>query len=158
MLIRIIRNYSLHQPKGILHILHMLHMKRSFAFLFAMSLCSAVAIAGLVTVQDATFDDADWTTVKVTDTSANVPGDSITGNGTFAYSGIQATTGGNPGSYRRVENELTSDVSFLIAAGHIFQSGTYNPSIQGAVTSVSFSFDAIGISGPVAEHEIRCPH
>ena len=88
-----------------------------------------------VTFTDSTFNDLDWTDLKVADST---PGQ----NGT--YSAQQVTAGGNPGAYRGFTHNWTGPGAIYV--GHIKSGAEYDPSVQGAIQSVSFSIDAAWFS------------
>jgi hypothetical protein len=98
------------------------------AFLFLSHTFLSHTAAASVIISDSTFDDANWTAVLVDDRTIGSIG-SFTGN--------QVAGGGNPSSYREFSMSGSGGPLF---AEHLF-SADYNPSIQGAITSFSFSFD-----------------
>lgn len=97
--------------------------------------CLAASVAGgaqaeQVTFSDGTFADAGWTNTIL----RRDPG--------ITYSNTQATSGGNPGAYRRFSG-LYSGTSFpaLLDEAHLKNGAVHNPATQGAIVSVGWSFD-----------------
>ena len=105
----------------------------------ALLLFATIASADTVTISDSSFANTDWTTVELRD---ETPNDS------FVFSGTQVITGGNPGSYRQVINELNTSTASGITAGHLFLGGGFDPGSSGAIASIDVSFDGIGVQGP----------
>lgn len=91
--------------------------------------------AAVVTFQDASFNPANWTSAKYSDTT---PGQ------TAVFSTTTLPTGGNPGSYRQVLHSFREGAlrvsHFRDVGGNPFK---WNPSTQGAFTSIDFSFDLV---------------
>ena len=90
------------------------------------------------TFSDGTFRDEDWTAEK------------ISGPGTTVFSVRQSPSGGNPGAYRRVTHRFRDSGEQVptrqeILVGHLKQVAVYDPSIQGAITSISYSYDLINL-------------
>ena len=100
---------------------------------------SALTSHAAVTFSDSTFPNADWTAVKILDTTA-------TQNATISIS--QKSSGGNPGFYQQDVLHWTSSggTSEGLRGGSLFDSSVYNPSVSGMITSISYSFDRIFIS------------
>lgn len=76
---------------------------------------------------DGTFADADWDSVEIGDTACG------------SFTAAQVTSGGNPDAFRRVTH------SFCLGSldvGHLRVAAVYDPPTQGAVSTVSFAFDA----------------
>jgi hypothetical protein len=108
-----------------------------------MSLCSKpIAIAGtlilavaarpacaLPIVSDGTMADADW--------SASIIFEDAVGTPTFSAG--QVAAGGNPGSYRSVTHNWTGTGNIVV--GHVRSGASYDPSAQGAISSIDISFD-----------------
>jgi hypothetical protein len=78
---------------------------------------------------DGTFNNSDWLATEVVDT--------VTGGGTFTAS--QVATGGNPGSYRAFSFSGNAPGDYMV--GHLRIGATYNPSQQGAIAQINYSFD-----------------
>jgi hypothetical protein len=95
-------------------------------------------LAGSVTFSDGTFNNDDWYT-EIVKYSGPMP----------SYSAYQATSGGNPGAYRNVQQHFGGDGDIWL--GHWFDGATYNPSTQGAITTIDSSFDIILFNGGASE-------
>jgi hypothetical protein len=109
-------------------------LTRFFVVLSVAALGSAaISRAATITFSDDTFDDASWTATGI-------------GPGLLSFTAGQVPTGGNPGSFR--QNTLTFNFGFVyvVNLGSAFD---YDPSLQGAIFSVSASYDVILI-GPYA--------
>ena len=101
---------------------------RSSFLLLTLAIASAVN-ADTVTFSDGTFNSGDW--------SLNV-----LGNGTATAT--QMTSGGNPGAFRQV----TDNVDGIAMGAFQFKNGAvYNPSTQGAILSLDYSEDGIILAG-----------
>jgi hypothetical protein len=99
------------------------------------------AAAAVVTIQDGTFANADWTTtVEILNAGGSV-------------SAFQVASGGNPGVFRRIENTLNSaigtGVSNTVYGFHRFAGGTYDPTVGGPILSINYAEDSQRISGGV---------
>jgi opacity protein-like surface antigen len=115
------------------------HFPFLFAALLLVSIVSAAPAASAATFSDATFNNADWTvTVEVLNLGGSV-------------NGSQVTTGGNPGAFRRINNVLNSAAgqpfSNSVFGFHARAGATWNPGIQGAITSLAYEEDAYRYSG-----------
>jgi hypothetical protein len=90
-------------------------------------------------VQDGTFQDVDWSSSILLDTT---PG----ANASFART--QVLTGGNPGAYQRTTLTwmATGGTSQGVFVAQHRNGATYSPSSGGAITSINFSFDDILLS------------
>lgn len=111
---------------------------RSLVFIALPLATMAVASSALGATQTFTDDelfDADWDVVELVDQTFD---DGAT------FSGLRVTVGGNPGAFRGVSNTWSHDGvgSVSVVAGHMRQQADYDPSIDGAITTVSFAFDA----------------
>jgi len=83
-----------------------------------------------VIISDDSFDELKWTSLKLLDDQ---------GNGSFeAY---QSYINGNPGEFRGITHDW--DGPGNIVTTHLYDDAEYNPSIQGAIISINFSFDII---------------
>lgn len=93
-----------------------------------------------VELSDSTFNTTDWTSFSLS-----------TPSGPASLSISQVTTGGNPGSFMDVTVGApageTGDVSYYINAGLTSSALVYDPSTQGTITSLSFSFSLEEQSG-----------
>jgi len=101
------------------------------SFLLAMFVSPALAI----TITDGTFNNSDWSTTKVADTTPN----------NDASSNNYQASGGLPGEYRVTEHywQVSGPNSVTIAFAHIYNPFSYDLATQGTLESVSYSFDAI---------------
>ena len=81
---------------------------------------------------DGTFNNADWTNTKILDTAGNA-----------SFAAFQVASGGNPGSFQETNQSLNQG---WIGAGHLNSAFLYNPSVQGAITSIDFRYDLIEFS------------
>jgi hypothetical protein len=83
---------------------------------------------------DGTMSSVNWSTTKIGDSEGNA-----------SFSATQVLSGGNPGSYWHVSHSYgprATTSSATISLAHLNSSFTWNPSIQGALNSVSFGFSA----------------
>lgn len=82
-----------------------------------------------------------------------VYGDGVFAPGTYAlteqhtgaitsYAGTQQLSGGNPAEWRRIDHVSFSNI---ILTYHMRNGATYDPSLNGAIASVNFSMDVMGI-------------
>ena len=100
-----------------------------------------VALAAAVSVparadeefSDGTFNDSDWNSTKVVDSTS----------GTATFSASQVASGGNPGTLRRVTHNFEFDYAeegaFVVV--HLHQGAIHDPRTQGAITSIDYSYD-----------------
>ena len=102
-----------------------------FGVLVLLCLGPATASWGIaVTFSDGTFDNSNWSIDLVT----VGPGGSITGT--------QVNSGGNPGDYRYVLLNLVPSGGISVVFGfHKPIGATFNPSVSGSITSISYSLD-----------------
>jgi hypothetical protein len=89
-----------------------------------MTVGAAKAYADTLVFSDGTFPDANWTLVD---------------NFGAGFVG-QVTTGGNPGSYRQTTLFVGQNVP---RAGSLNTTFIYNPSVQGALTGITYNLDLI---------------
>jgi hypothetical protein len=109
--------------------------RTTFAFALGPVLLFGVALqpARADTIfSDGTFNNADWNNTKILDTAGNA-----------SFSAVQVASGGNPGSFQQTIHSLNEG---LMGAGHLNSNFAYNPSVQGAITSVDFRYDLIEFS------------
>jgi len=101
---------------------------RSLLIRAAILLCAAaLSVKAGVIFFDGTFNDGVWSDQEILDP----------GNNAF-FSAFQVAVGGNPGAFREVNHTLsTSD----IGVSHLNPAFTYDPSTQGAITSIDVSYD-----------------
>jgi hypothetical protein len=89
-----------------------------------------------VVFEDSDFPMSNWTVVTATTVpSPNGP--------THAES--QATTGGNPGACRLVDNQMTAGTSSLEIV-HAFTAAVYDPASQGAIYTIDLAADCSVVS------------
>lgn len=99
------------------------------AGLIAASACAAQA----QTYFDGVFNDPDWTLTTIT--NAGGAGSSV--------QAFQMPFGGNGGTYRIIRNNLSvSAIDSRVFGVHMNVNAFYNPSTQGAVTSINYSEDS----------------
>ncbi len=91
--------------------------------------------AGIIIVTDEDFDDSDWASTKILDTTVGA---------SATFTAGQITSGGNPDNYR--ETKHTYDFG-SISVAHL-NSFSHDPSTQGAIDSIDCSFDARHFNGP----------
>ena len=113
--------------------------KVAIALLSLLVLPAINAHGGVISFSDTEFLNANWIGVEVQDT---------TPNDSFTFSSTQLGTGGNPGAYRQVINQLNTPTASNIASGHLFQGGSFDPGQDGTFISLDMSLDGIGIGGP----------
>jgi len=101
----------------------------------------AVSHTSAQTFSDNGFANTDWTGTKINDTTA---GQSAT------FTASQTLTGGNPGAFR--ETTMSYGVGNILVAD-LNSNFTYNLATQGAIDSISYSYDlnafTTGISGAI---------
>ena len=98
------------------------------ASFFLAVLIATSARAGTLTFTDGSFNPADW---------------SVTVRGSGTTTASQIPTGGNPDAFRQITNNVTS----MMWGYHMNNGAVYNPSAQGAITSIDYAEDAIVIAG-----------
>ncbi|MEO8028598.1 MAG: hypothetical protein ABI823_19100 [Bryobacteraceae bacterium] len=102
--------------------------------LAALTAMSALAAhAADVTFFDAIFNIANWTGTKVVDTSG----------GSSSFTATQPANGGNPGPYRQIDQVTATGMTYV---AHQRTSFSYNPSSQGAISTVDFLYDSEEVS------------
>jgi hypothetical protein len=108
----------------------------------AITAAAALALAGpamaqiVVPFTDATFPDANWSALKVFDTT---PGQGAT------FTAMQVSTGGNPGPFRYTRHNFCQGTMIV---AHLTSAAVYDPSTQGAIASISAAFDLIHLNAP----------
>lgn len=94
------------------------------------------SLADTLNLFDGTFSDADWTTVKIYDNTVN---------GDAASSNYQMASGGNPDAFRYTSQTWQirryQDPWTHVLWSHIYTPAIYDPAVNGAIDSISFSFD-----------------
>src|SRR4051794_36723265 len=93
-----------------------------------LALIVPAAYADPIVITDGTFANSDWTTMVYVEVSQN--GDS--------HSEGQ-TTGGNPGTCRQMHIVISG--LGTVSAFHKYNGASYNPSVQGAISSIDYSED-----------------
>lgn len=92
-------------------------------------------------IVDGTFNDSDWTTIKLADNTV--------GSAAAASAG-QSPAGGNPGAFRSLTHHWTTLVSGAgISFAHIDVANAFQPLLDGALTSFNLSYQAIVTSAPL---------
>ncbi len=91
--------------------------------------------AAPVTFSDEIFANANWTATKIQDTGPSEGGFTVN----------QVSAGGNPNEYRSLQ-QFWSGPGRIITA-HLRDGAIYDPGIQGAISSLAFSFDLILFQG-----------
>lgn len=110
--------------------------RRTTLLCIAAALLSWQSLAQAVTVSDSTFADVDWT---ITSFSSGSGGTS---------SAAQVASGGNPGSFRNVTDQLNGGGVVSVVSGvNIYGPFTYTPSVSGTIGSIDYSEDAACTSG-----------
>jgi hypothetical protein len=100
---------------------------RATSFILAIFI-AVTARAADITFSDGTFTPGNWTVT-------------IFGTGTVDVS--QQLSGGNPGAFR----QITNNVDGIMWGYHMNNSATYNPSTQGAILSIDYAEDSIVLAG-----------
>ena len=113
----------------------------SISALFAAVLFAVPSHSMVISYTDTEFVDASWSVVEALDT---------TPNNSFTFSGTQILSGGNPGAYRQVVNQINTGTASSIISGHFRSDMIYNPGTDGAFGSIDVSFDAISFPGTPA--------
>lgn len=108
---------------------------RSALTLACAALLAPAATANVI-FSDGVFKPTDWQLISI----------DVGGNGSNTTVS-QVLNGGNPNEYRRVLNVVTSNPNDAIWGLHIYTPGAYDPTNQGAVSSVCYSEDAILFAG-----------
>lgn len=106
----------------------------------ALTLFVAAPVLANTTFSDGTFKDPDWTSYTMFDTT---PGSAAVAT----YS--QMLTGGAPDEYRSVTHtwEITGP-GVSIGFGNLRNGAGWNPSTQGAISSINYTFSAATFSAP----------
>jgi hypothetical protein len=115
-----------------------LRLPRLIAVAFLTTLQS---IQATVTISDGTFDPANWLQTDV-----------FHGDGGSAVR-TQELSGGNPGSYHRVQTTMNpttpigSEPRSQVFSFFGYSSVMFSPGTQGAIASLDYTFDTIFLSG-----------
>jgi len=100
----------------------------------ATSICLPTEAQSLV-FTDNNFVNTDWTSLKIDDTTLDR---------SATYTTHRASAGGNPGPFRQVDCKYSYDGTGGIqgeAIANVLESADYIPSAEGAINSISYSFD-----------------
>lgn len=99
---------------------------------------STLAVSSMppVVFQDSEFASADWSGAAIV----------VPPGGGATHDEQQASTGGNPGAYRKVTLSMPGGIAKL-SAFSIYQSASYDPPSQGAIYLVDFAQDCIALPG-----------
>lgn len=89
-----------------------------------------------IVFQDGEFQASNWTAVAIADPAQNGP----------THVEEQATSGGNPGAYRRMEHTLTQGAISLRVL-NIATTAIYDPTTQGAIYTIDFAEDCLVANG-----------
>jgi hypothetical protein len=112
---------------------------RTVSLMVGLLFLATTATAAVTVVRDGDFADADWELVSFSfkSTSGAHPGGSVTAS---------QQSGGNPGTLRRVVNNIAqapSGSEFSSSWGvHLKKGFVYDPSVQGAIATIDYSEDA----------------
>ncbi len=93
-------------------------------------------LADPVTFSDGTFNDADWAATQI-----GLPLCGCVDEGSFVAG--QVATGGNPGAYRETHLVWSGPGPIV---GHLNHNAVYDPAVEGAITTLDYSFDNIELS------------
>jgi len=105
----------------------------------ALAMTGAAIAQPDVTFSDGVFSDADWSAVKALDTT---DGQAAT------FAAMQVPIGGNPDEYRFVRHDYCQGQ--LIVA-HLRAGAVYDPAADGAIETISGTFDLIQFNPPPAQ-------
>lgn len=101
--------------------------------MLGVALFAAAEVAQADTMfSDGTFNNADWTGTKILDPGGNA-----------SFTAFQVASGGNPGSFREVTQTLHETP---IGVSHLDSAFVYDPSTQGAITSITVNYSLIEFS------------
>lgn len=101
--------------------------------LIAVCMFYANSALAVIIISDTEFQNSDWSTIELRDDGANSTG-----------TGAQQAAGGNPGAYRQGQNILGGPS--IVRYAHMYGAATYNPSVQGAISSLDWTYDFIALS------------
>jgi hypothetical protein len=104
--------------------------------------------AGPVTFTDDTFAAGDWSATKVADTSPDSAG---------TFQAEQVAAGGNPGAFRRTTlSWFNFGAGFAhVDVAHLRDQFVHDPATDGAIGSLSFTYDLINFGEPGEPGECR---
>lgn len=109
-----------------------------FNLVLGAMLALACLPAAAAVVSDATFANTDWTLTQFN-----------AGNGGLV-TGAQVASGGNPGSFRNVTDQLNAAPAgseTIVLSTNIYTPFTYNPSTSGAIATLDYTEDAACTGG-----------
>lgn len=111
--------------------------RRWVAVVFGIALVAAhPADAATTVVSDSTFADADWTlTLATAGNGGTVVANQISQSGNFLRSIVNSVNNGSPGVFSAVWSS------------NIYTPFSYNPAVSGAISTISYSENAICLSG-----------
>jgi len=103
------------------------------AVVFATTVATSAAASNEI-IEDDVFAELDWSLIELRDDTLD---DSA------GFIGVQQSTGGNPTEHRFVANSWTHDGtdSVSVVGGHLRATAEYQPTAQGEVGTVEWSFD-----------------
>lgn len=109
-------------------------MLRTAALTALAGVLVSASSASAVTFFDGIFNNSDWALTTILNT--NAAGSSA--------NGLQFLSGGNPNEYRRIRNQLlVSSPTGILHGFHMNTTVSYDPSNQGAITTIDYSEDSI---------------
>jgi hypothetical protein len=111
-------------------------------FLSMLLLGSFPLPAAALTFSDGTFQDTDWSSLEILDSS-----------GAATFSSSHQIAGGNPGEFRQTVHSVPASGQSIIV-DHVYSAGHYDPSTQGAIASIDFSSDLRFIGGSVGTSQV----
>ncbi len=88
-----------------------------------------------VLLADTDFADANWVATAVATPASSAA----------AHAEVQTATGGNPGAFRRLQQDLPAGPSAL-RVNHLWQVAAYDPATQGAILAIDVAQDALSFS------------
>ena len=116
------------------------HFFRSlFLGIAALMICHTTQAQHPQRICDATFENANWTAKKIVDTPQGA---------LLTFPTSQVPTGGNPTFYRRTEHNYGTG---KIGVAHVYNSFAYDPSSQGAIATVGYSYDLRHFNPPAGQ-------
>lgn len=110
--------------------------RRAHRLALAFALAAAVSAHARADTEftDGTFNNSDWTSSKIVDSTSGSSG---------AFSVDRVASGGNPGPFRRVTHTFRIDYmeEGALVIAHLRAGALYDPGTQGAISSISYSYD-----------------
>ena len=116
--------------------------RQTFTFLVVLFIVFGLRVyAHAISFTDGTFNDADWTATKIQDTSSGSQS---------SFTVQQVSTGGNPAAYREVSQTFGfNSPGMRLRVAHLRDGALYNPALNGAITTIDFSFDLNWLNPPL---------